>query len=243
MFLLDRTADSFQPQFGPGLGGLGDAEERFVFVVDGEPAVRARLRELFVANGYRTAVFATAAAYLGYVRPDAPSCVVLGVNLLDMSGLDLQRQIAASAHPPIVFAVAQADVASSVTAMKQGAVDFLTEPLDPERILQAIADAIARDRATRAERLALEDLKERYSSLSPRERQVLPLIVGGLLNKQAAAELGISEITLKSHRGRLMQKMRADSLPELVRMASHLKVPLTGFRRRGNGFMTQRSFA
>jgi FixJ family two-component response regulator len=217
-----------------------DADEQFVFIVQGDASMRARLHELFAPRGYRAAAFATAAMYMRHPRPEAPACLVLGIDLPDVCGMDLQRQIAGTTHPPIVFVTVRGDVASSVRAMKEGAVDYLTEPLDRERLIEAAAEAIASDRDRRAERAARTRLEQRYSSLTRRERQVLPLIVSGLLNKQAGAELGISEVTLKRHRGKLMQKMEADSLADLVRMASRLNVPLSSVQRRGTG-VAQRS--
>ena len=235
MFLIDSSADGIQPRHFPGAAGRGEAEQRHVFILHGDLSAGACLRELLAARGYGTAVFGSAAAYLEHARPQAPACLVLDRDLPDMSGLDLQLRISVDTHPPVVFATAQGDVASSVRAMKQGAVDYLAGPVDGDRLLAAVAEAIARDRSRRAERAALVQLEQRYSSLSPRERQVLPLVVGGLLNKQASAELGIAEITLKSHRGKLMRKMGAESLPELVRMAGRLNVPPTTARRRGYG--------
>jgi FixJ family two-component response regulator len=218
----------------PGSSGGAEDGPSYVFVVHEDGVLRARLSRLFDASGYRTAVFETAAAYMGQARPEAPACLVLGVHLPDSPGVEVQRRIADTTHPPIVFVTAQGDVESSVTAMKEGAVDYLIEPLDGQRLLDAAAVAIAVDRKRRSHRADRARLEGRYARLSPRERQVLPLVVGGLLNKQAGAELGISEITLKSHRGKLMQKMEADSLADLVRMASQLDVPLPAVGRRAS---------
>jgi FixJ family two-component response regulator len=154
-----------------------------------------------------------------------PSCLVLDVSLPDIDGLELQSTIAATQHPPIVFVSGHGDVPSSVRAMKAGAIDFLTKPIDEENLLQAINTALNRDRELRHNRAELAKLEDRYASLTPRERQVLPLVVSGLLNKQAAAELGISEVTLQIHRSKVMQKMKARSIAELVRMAERLNIP------------------
>jgi FixJ family two-component response regulator len=211
-----------------------DTREHIVFIVDDDASVRESLLDLLTSHGLRTVTFKSAAEYVAFSRPNVPACLILDVNLPDISGLDLQRQIAGTNHPPIVFITAYGDIPSSVRAMKLGAVDFLTKPFSAEDMLNAIGDAIARDREARLERSALTQLQQRYSFLTPREREVLPLVVGGLLNKQAGAELGISEITLQIHRSKIMQKMEADSLAELVRMAAQLKVPLPSARRRGN---------
>jgi FixJ family two-component response regulator len=183
------------------------------------------------ARGYRTVAFASAEAYLLYRRPEVPACLLIDIRLPDACGLELQQRIASTTHPAVVFVTARGDVASSVQAMKAGAVDYLTEPLACNRVLEAVAEAIARDGRRRAERLPLALLQQRYACLTSREQQVLLLVVSGLLNKQAAADLGISEITLKSHRGKMMKKMAADSLPALVRMASRLDLPLPDTQR------------
>jgi FixJ family two-component response regulator len=207
-------------------------EKHIVFIVDDDPSVRASLLDLLASHELCAVAFATAAEYVAYARPALPACLILDVGLPDITGLDLQKRIAGTDHPPIVFITGQGDIPSTVRAMKSGAVDFLTKPFSAQEMLAAIANAIARDSAARLERANLNELQQRYSSLTPRERDVLPLVVGGLLNKQAGAELGISEITLQIHRSKIMQKMEADSLAELVRMASQLKVPLPNARRR-----------
>jgi FixJ family two-component response regulator len=161
------------------------------------------------------------------------------MQLPDINGLDLQRQLADSYHPPIVFITGHGDILSSVRAIKAGAVDFLAKPLNQADLLTAINAAIDQDRTARLERAELSELKQRFTSLTPREREVLPLVVSGLLNKQAASELGITEITIQIHRSKVMQKMMAGSLPELVRMAEKLKIPLTHSRR---AFVNSRRF-
>jgi FixJ family two-component response regulator len=209
-----------------------DAGEHIVFVVDDDPSIRASLLDLLASHELQTIAFATAAEYMAYSRPDLPACLILDVGLPDITGLELQTRIAGTDHPPIIFITGHGDIPTTVRAMKSGAVDFLTKPFREEDLLAAVKAAIARDRKTRLERIKLNQLQQRFSSLTPRERDVLPLVVGGLLNKQAGAELGISEITLQIHRSRIMQKMEADSLAELVRMAAQLKVPLPNMRRR-----------
>jgi len=208
------------------------SEKPIVFVVDDDPSIRASLFDLLRSHELQTIAFPTAAEYIAHSRPDLPACLILDVGLPDITGLDLQERITGTDHPPIVFITGHGDIPSSVRAMKLGAVDFLTKPFTEEEMLGAIANAIARDITARLERAELSQLKQRYSSLTPREHDVLPLVVGGLLNKQAGAQLGISEITLQIHRSKIMQKMGADSLAELVRMAVQLKVPLPTRRRR-----------
>jgi FixJ family two-component response regulator len=169
---------------------------------------------------------------MAYPRPDAPSCLILDVELPDINGLDLQSRTAQENHPQIVFITGHGDIPSSVRAMKAGAVDFLTKPFRESDLMRAINAAIAQDREVRRKRAELAELRERFFSLTPREREVMPLVVSGLLNKQAAAKLGISEITLQIHRGNIMRKMEAGSLAELVRMATTLEIPITHSRYR-----------
>jgi FixJ family two-component response regulator len=170
--------------------------------------------------------FGSASEYLAYSRPDVPSCLILDVELPDINGLDLQSQTAQANHPQIVFITGHGDIPTSVRAMKAGAVDFLTKPFHEPELMRAIDAAIAQDGELRRKRAELAELRQRLSSLTPREREVLPLVVSGLLNKQAAAELGISEITMQIHRGKIMQKMRAGSFADLVRMAATLEIPI-----------------
>lgn len=204
-----------------------------VFIVDDDERLREALTELLAAHGLHAAAFASAGAYIAAGKPDLPACLILDVELPDMSGLDLQRLIAGRDHPPIVFLTGHGDIPSSVRAIRHGAVDFLTKPFGEAALMAAVAAALARDRAERADRSELARLRARYADLTPREREVLPLVVSGLLNKQAAAELGISEVTLQIHRRNVMQKMAASSLADLVRIAERLAIPITHSRRTG----------
>lgn len=174
--------------------------------------------------------FGSAAEYLAYPKPDCPACLVLDVDLPDINGLDLQSRIAKGDHPHIVFITGHGDIPSSVRAIKAGAVDFLTKPFKEAELMRAIDAALAQNLDARRKTAEVADLQQRLARLTPRERDVLPLVVGGLLNKQAAAELGISEVTLQIHRGSIMKKMEAGSLAELVRMAGALEIPLTRSR-------------
>lgn len=209
------------------------ATDQIVFVVDDDYRVREALAELLTSADLPVVTFGSAAAYLAFPKPDLPACLILDVELPDINGLDLQRQIAAEQHPQIIFLTGHGDVPSSVRALKAGAVDFLTKPFSESDLLGAIHAAIAQDREARRTRATLATLQQRFAALTPREREVLPLVVSGLLNKQSAAELGISEVTLQIHRGKIMHKMQAGSLAELVRMAGTLGVPLTPSRGAG----------
>jgi FixJ family two-component response regulator len=205
--------------------------EPIVYVVDDDFSVREALLVLLSAAGLRCESFASASEYLDFQGPDAPGCLVLDIGLADMSGLELQERIANECHPPVVFITGRGDVPSSVRAMKAGAVDFLTKPFLRGDLLQAVNAAIAQDRKARAERAELSVLQERLASLTAREREVLPLVVSGLLNKQAAARLGISEVTFQIHRGNVMRKMKVASLAELVRAAVSLKITVERIER------------
>ena len=207
-----------------------DAQEHIIFIVDDDRRIREALIELLSSFDMKAVAFGSAAEYVAYSKPDVAACLVLDVELPDINGLDLQSRIAQGDHPHIVFITGHGDIPTSVRAIKAGAVDFLTKPFRDTDLMQAIHTALAQNREARRKRAELADLQRRLALLTPREREVLALVVSGLLNKQAAAELGISEITLQIHRGSIMKKMAASSLADLVRMAATLEVPLTRSR-------------
>ena len=198
------------------------SDHPIVFVVDDDHRVCEALSSLIESVGLRVTTYGSAAEFLQAEKPDAPACLVLDLQLPGSSGLELQRELADGAGPPIIFITGHGDIPSSVRAMKAGAIEFLPKPFGDQELLQAIDAALALDRKARQHRAELAELQKHYVLLTPREREVLPLVVSGLANKQTAAELGTSEITIGVHRGQIMRKMGARSLAELVRMADKL---------------------
>ena len=199
--------------------------EAVIAIVDDDPWVRDGLQRLIRSAGWRAETFASAQDFLSRPGTEEPSCLVLDLQLPGLSGLDLQKRMAeVGLEIPIVFLTGHGDIPASVQAMKAGAVEFLTKPVDDQKLLQAIQEAIERDRRTREQHAEVRELRDRYESLTPREQEVMQQVVSGLLNKQIAAELNITEVTVKFHRGHIMRKMRADSLADLVRMAESLGI-------------------
>jgi FixJ family two-component response regulator len=200
-----------------------------VFIIDDDDLVRAAIQGMLKSVGLKAETFGTPQEFLSRQPPDGPSCLVLDVRLPGVNGLDFQRQLADSGvRIPIIFITGHGDIPMSVKAIKSGAVEFLTKPFVDRDLLDAIHQALDRDRATRQERAELAELRERYETLTSREREVMGLVVSGMLNKQIAAELGNSEVTVKIQRGRVMKKMKAGSLAELVKMAGLLGVTSSG---------------
>ncbi len=201
------------------------SEGSVVIVVDDDVSIREALKNLFRSVGLNVNTFATAREFLASKRPDAPGCLILDVRLPGLSGLDLQRQLGeAGIQIPVIFITGHGDIPMSVQAMKAGAAEFLTKPFRDQDLLDAVQQAIELDRAARRQRAELQELRDRYKSLTQREQEVMALVVRGLLNKQIAAELGTTEATVKLHRGKVMGKMAAGSFADLVRMAEKLGV-------------------
>ena len=201
-----------------------NSDDPIVFVVDDDYRVREALSSLVASVGLRVVAFGSAAEFLESEKPDSPACLVLDLQLPDVNGLELQREVAAGDGPPIIFITGHGDIPSSVRAMKAGAIEFLPKPFSEQELLRAIDAAIVLDRDARRKRSELGELQMHYSLLTPREREVLPFVVAGFANKQTAADLGTSEITIGVHRGQIMRKMGARSLAELVRMSDQLGI-------------------
>jgi FixJ family two-component response regulator len=200
-------------------------EDPIVFIVDDDPDVRGSLSSLFRSVGLRVAAFASATELLQLRPPAVPSCLVLDVRLPRLSGLDLQAELSRlGIEMPVIFITGHGDIPMSVKAMKAGAVDFMTKPYREQEMLDAVTGALERDRKRRDEERVKSDVRDRLTLLTPRERQIMALVTGGLMNKQIAGKIGLSEVTVKIHRGRVMRKMRAKSLADLVLMAESLGI-------------------
>jgi FixJ family two-component response regulator len=210
-------------------------EESIIYVVDDDARVREAMEALLRSSNRKVKTFASATRYLESSRPeDVSSCLILDIDMPEMSGLELQQKLLGQDGPPIIFLTGFGDIPSTVKAMKAGASEFFTKPVDDTELLHAIEQALAAADRARSERAELIEMKTRYSLLTPREREVLPYVVAGLLNKQTAGELGTSEITIRIHRGQIMRKLQAESLADLVRMAAKLEIslPQTPYTKR-----------
>ena len=201
------------------------SEQPIVYVLDDDSRIREALSGLLSSVGHRVMTFSNGAEYLAFKRPDVLACLILDLDLPGMNGLELQKELADAGGPPIIFLTGHGDIPSTVKAMKAGAAEFLSKPFEEEDLLRAIDAAIRIDGEARLKHAELNTIKKRYASLTPREREVLPFVVSGFLNKQTAGELGTSEITIRIHRGQIMKKMAAQSLADLVRMAAKLGIP------------------
>jgi FixJ family two-component response regulator len=223
----------------PYMAGLFCPQEAFmestkemVYIVDDDYRVREALSSLLRASGNGVRIFSSGQEFLNFRREDSCACLILDLKMPGLGGLEVQRSISAKTSIPVIFITGRGDVPSTVTAMKGGAIDFLTKPVDEAALLASVERALQQDRANRREAINHARLVARYESLTPREREVLPLLVSGLLNKQAAFELGITEYTVQIHRGHIMRKMEADSFATLVKLAARLKLEPTGAPNR-----------
>jgi len=209
-----------------------ETANELVYIVDDEPSVGEALSTLLRANGKRVQIFTSGQDFLDFARRDSCACLILDLKMPGLGGLEVQKLISAQTSIPVIFLTGRGDIPSTVRAMKGGAVDFLTKPVDEEALLVSVERALQEDRASRQESAERALLVARYESLTPREREVLPLLVNGLLNKQAAFELGIAEYTVQIHRGHIMRKMEADSFAKLVKLAGKLKIETTSASNR-----------
>ena len=211
-------------------------QEPIVFIIDDDRQVRDGLHGLIRSVGLRAETFASAQDFLQAKRPDAPACAILDVRMPGLSGLDLQLKLSeADMQLPIIFITGHGDIPMSVGAVKAGAIEFLTKPFSDEVLLTAIRQALERSRLALTEQATMQELRDRYASLTPREQDVMRLVVSGLLNKQVADELGITESTVKAHRGQVMQKMKANSLADLVKMTARLDQPVATNQSMSSG--------
>src|SRR5580698_4959687 len=205
-----------------------ESTNELVFIVDDETSVGEALSTLLRANGKRVQIFTSGQEFLDFSRRDSCACLILDLKMPGLGGLEVQKMISSKASIPVIFLTGRGDIPSTVRAMKEGAIDFLTKPVDEEVLLASIERALQQDRTSRQKAMEHAKLVARYESLTPRERELLPLLTGGLLNKQAAFELGITEYTVQIHRGHIMRKMEADSFATLVRLAGKLRIETAG---------------
>jgi len=206
--------------------------KEMVYIVDDDPRVREALSSLLRASGKGVRIFSSGQEFLDFEREDSCACLILDLKMPRLGGLEVQKSIAAKTSIPVIFVTGRGDIPSTVTAMKGGAIDFLTKPVDETALLASVERALQQDRTNRRDAIDHAKLLARYESLTPREREVLPLLVSGLLNKQAAFELGITEYTVQIHRGHIMRKMEADSFATLVKLAARLKLEPAGAHNR-----------
>jgi FixJ family two-component response regulator len=202
-----------------------NVEQSIIYLVDDDKRIRESLAAMLTSAGHHVITFESATAYLSFPKPDVPACLILDLQLPGMNGLELQQELASTGGPPVIFLTAHGDISSTVKAMKAGAAEFLLKPFNSAELISAIKSAIRKDREVRSEKIELRSIQKKYQSLTPRERDVLPLVVSGLVNKQTADRLGVSEVTIRLHRAQIMRKMEAGSFADLVRMAARLDIP------------------
>jgi FixJ family two-component response regulator len=224
--MLERAKSEWQGALLQG--GLMEPTKEIVYIVDDDARVREALASLLRASGKSVRIFGSGQEFLEFQRDDSFACLILDLKMPGLGGLEVQRSIAAKTSIPVIFITGRGDIPSTVTAMKGGAIDFLTKPVDEAMLIVSVEKALQQDRVNRQEENERAQLLARYKSLTPREREVLPLLVNGLLNKQAAFELGITEYTVQIHRGHIMRKMEADSFATLVKLAGKLTLEPTG---------------
>jgi FixJ family two-component response regulator len=202
-----------------------NVEQSIIYLVDDDKRIRESLTAMLTSVGHHVITFESATAYLSFPKPDVPACLILDLQLPGMNGLELQQELTSTGGPPVIFLTAHGDISSTVKAMKAGATEFLLKPFNSAELISAVKSAIRKDREVRSEKIELRSIQKKYQSLTPRERDVLPLVVSGLVNKQTADRLGVSEVTIRLHRAQIMRKMEAESFANLVRMAAKLDIP------------------